>query len=209
MSEPPASLYRCPRLASRADSRPGACAAPPQAARRRSPPARSLLIAIGADATALAEVLALVMAALVLDARRWVRLAARSRVGAQSEAQVRRALERAGGGGVAGASLAPLGWARGYRQRRDRPDRGRVHDRDQVRARSTNATWPAPARRPRGFIGIGGAGAVEERSRCCAWCAPAGSSTSRTRFSWCRLDRLAPALRAGAGTSPRPRFLAP
>jgi hypothetical protein len=50
------------------------------------------LIAIGADATALAGLLALATAARVLDARRWVRLAARSRVGAQSEAQVRREL---------------------------------------------------------------------------------------------------------------------
>jgi hypothetical protein len=48
--------------------------------------------AAGIGATALAGLLALVMAALLLDARRWVRLAARSRVGARSEAQVRRAL---------------------------------------------------------------------------------------------------------------------
>ena len=42
--------------------------------------------------TAVAGLLALVMAGVVVDARRWVRLAARSRVGAQSEAPVRRAL---------------------------------------------------------------------------------------------------------------------
>jgi hypothetical protein len=42
--------------------------------------------------TALAGLLALVMAALLLDARRWVRLAARSRVGARSEDAVRHAL---------------------------------------------------------------------------------------------------------------------
>ncbi len=45
-----------------------------------------------AGATALAGLLALVMAGLVVDARRWVRLAARSRVGARSEDAVRRAL---------------------------------------------------------------------------------------------------------------------
>jgi hypothetical protein len=50
------------------------------------------VIAAGAGAPALAGLLVLVMAALVVDARRWVRLGARSRVGAQSEALVRRAL---------------------------------------------------------------------------------------------------------------------
>ncbi len=50
------------------------------------------LIAVRTDATALAGLLALVMAALVLHARRWVRLAARSRVGARSEDALRRAL---------------------------------------------------------------------------------------------------------------------
>ena len=50
------------------------------------------VIAAGDGATALAGLPALVMAGLVVDARRWVRLAARSRVGVRSEAQVRRAL---------------------------------------------------------------------------------------------------------------------
>jgi len=54
------------------------------------------------------------------------------------------------------------------------------------RARSTHATCTTPGKRPCGYADIGGASAVKERSRCCAWCAPAGSSTSRTRFSWCR-----------------------
>ncbi len=79
---------------------------------------------------------------------------------------------RVAGAGISTASRSPRPGSRS----RSRPKR----------ARSTHATWPTPARRPRGFAGIGGAGAVEERSRCCAWCAPAGSSTSRTRFSWCR-----------------------
>ena len=48
--------------------------------------------AAGIGATALAGLLALVMAALLLDVRRWVRLAARSRVGARSEDAVRHAL---------------------------------------------------------------------------------------------------------------------
>ena len=86
-------------------------------------------IATAAGATAPAGLLAMIAAALVLDARGWVRQAARSRVGAQSEAQVRRALGGLGGRGMAAPSLAPLEWARRYRQRRDRPDRGRVRDR--------------------------------------------------------------------------------
>ena len=48
--------------------------------------------AASVGATALAGLLALVMAALLLDARRWMRLAARSRVGARSEGAVRRTL---------------------------------------------------------------------------------------------------------------------
>ena len=186
MSEAAASLCRCSSRASRAASRPGACAAPPRAARRRSSAGVLAVIAAGAGATALAGLLALVMAALVVDARRWVRLAARSRVGARSEARFdeRSAGWRRRGGGcgtrsrVAGAGISTA-------SRSPRPgSRSRSSPR---RARSTHATWPTPGRRPRGFTGIAGAGAVEERSRCCAWCARAGSRTSRTRFSWCRL----------------------
>jgi len=123
-------------------------------------------IAARAGATALAGLLALVMAALLLDARRWVRLAARSRVGARSEDEVRRAL----------AGLEAEGW----RVRHSLPCGGRG-DIDSVaiaptgvgfarpkRVRSTSATWLTPGRRRRGFAGIGGAGVDEERSRCCA-----------------------------------------
>ena len=99
---------------------------------------------------------------------------------------------RAGGGGVAGAALAPVGPARGYRQRRDCPDRPRVRNRDQVAHVSMHATWPARGRPPRGFTGIGGVGAGEERSRCCAWCEPAGWKGSRTGFSLCRLTAYRP-----------------
>ena len=55
------------------------------------------------------------------------------------------------------------------------------------RARSTHATWPTPDRRPRGSTGIAGVGVGEERSRCCAWCVPAGWRGSRTGFLWSRL----------------------
>ena len=55
------------------------------------------------------------------------------------------------------------------------------------RARSMRATWPTPGRRRRGFTGIAGVGVGEERSRCCAWCVPAGWRGSRTGFLWSRL----------------------
>ncbi len=117
------------------------------------------VVAIDAGATALAGFLALVTAALVLDARHWAGLAARSGVDAQSEAQVRRALGGleaegwrlrhsllwGGRGDIDSVAIAPTGVAFA------RPKR----------ARSTHATWPAPARPPLGFTVIGGAGAVE------------------------------------------------
>jgi len=51
------------------------------------------IIALGADAPALAGALVLVTIALVLQTRRWLRLAGRSRVGARSENAVRAALD--------------------------------------------------------------------------------------------------------------------
>jgi|ERR1035441_945282 hypothetical protein len=50
------------------------------------------VMAAGVGALAVAGVLSLVMCGLVIDSRRWVRLAGRSRVGARSEDEVRRAL---------------------------------------------------------------------------------------------------------------------
>ena len=58
------------------------------------------IIALGADAPALAGALVLVAIALVLQTRRWLRLAGRSRVGARSEDAVRAAL----------AALQAEGW---------------------------------------------------------------------------------------------------
>jgi hypothetical protein len=58
------------------------------------------VVAVGAGAPAVAGVMWLIALALVIDARRWVRLARRSRVGARSEDEVRRAL----------ASLEAAGW---------------------------------------------------------------------------------------------------
>jgi len=50
------------------------------------------LVAATADALSVAGILAVTMVGLLLDGRRWVRLAGRSRVGARSENEVRRAL---------------------------------------------------------------------------------------------------------------------
>jgi len=158
-------------------------------------------------ATALAGVLALVMAALVLDARRWVRLAARSRVGARSEDAVRRAL-----GGLG---------AEGWRLRHSLPC-GRRGDIDSVAIAPNGAGFVIETKTRR----------FDERHL-----APARHTAAwlhRHRRRWCRrgalpvlcvvrarglegvedevlvvsLDRLVSALRSGAGTSSRPGFLA-
>jgi Nuclease-related domain len=163
--------------------------------------------AAGVGATALAGLLTLVMAALVVDARRWVRLAARSRVGARSEDAVCRAL----------SGLEAEGW----RLRHSLPWGGRG-DIDSV------ATAPT---------GIGYAIECKTRTFDARHLAHARQTAAwlyRHRRRWCRrgalpvlcvvrarglegiedgvsvvsLDRLAPALRAGAGTSARPGFLA-
>jgi hypothetical protein len=164
------------------------------------------VIAARAGATALAGLLALVMAALLLDARRWVRLAARSRVGARSEGEVRRAL-----GGLEA----------GWRLRHSLPCGGRG-DIDSVAIAPT---------------GVGFAIETKTRTfdeRHLAHARQTAAWLRRHRRRWCRrgalpvlcvvrarglegtesgvlvvsLDRLAPALSAGAGTSPRPGFLA-
>jgi hypothetical protein len=163
--------------------------------------------AASVGAGALAGVLALVMAALVVDARRWVRLAARSRVGARSEDAVRRAL----------SGLEAEGW----RLRHSLPWGGRG-DIDSVAIAPTGLAFAIESK-SRTFE----ARHLAHARQTAAW-------LSRHRRRWCRrgalpvlcvvrarglegvedgvlvvsLDRLAPALRAGAGTSPRPRFLA-
>jgi hypothetical protein len=58
------------------------------------------LASAGAGATAIAVALLVVMVGLLIDARRWLRLAGRSRIGARSEDDERRAL----------AQLEPEGW---------------------------------------------------------------------------------------------------
>jgi Nuclease-related domain len=165
-------------------------------------------IAAVAGAAALAGLLALVMVGLVVDARRWVRLAARSRVGARSEAQVRRAL-----GGLK---------AEGWRLRHSLLWGGRG-DIDSVAIAPTGVAYAIEVK-ARTFD----ARHVDHARQTAAW-------LHRHRRRWCRrgalpvlcvvrarglehvedgvlvvsLDRLAAALSAGAGTSPHPRFLAP
>jgi len=87
--------------------------------------------AAGAGATALAGLLALLMAALVVDARHWLRLAARSGVGARSVAQVRRVL-----GGLE---------AEGWRLRHSLPCGGRG-DIDSVAIAPTGVAFTRPRR---------------------------------------------------------------
>jgi hypothetical protein len=164
--------------------------------------------AAGIGATALAGVLALVMAALLLDARRWVRLAARSRVGARSEDAVRHAL----------SGLEAEGW----RLRHSLQCRGRG-DIDSVAVAPT---------------GVGFAIETKTRTFDARHLAHARETAAwlyRHRRRWCRrealpvlcvvrarglervedgvlvvsLDRLVSVLRAGAGTSPRPGSLGP
>jgi hypothetical protein len=165
------------------------------------------VVAAHVGAIAIAAVLTVATAVLPVDSRRWLRLAGRSRVGARSVDHVQRALAALGaegwrlrhslrypgGGDIDSVAIAPTGSRSRSRRRR---------------ARSRNATWPAPRKRRRGSTGIAGARAGGERSRCCAWCAHAESSTSKTEVLAVSLDPLAPALGASAGTSPRPAFLA-
>lgn len=162
--------------------------------------------AAGIGATALAGLLALVMAALLLDARRWVCLAARSRVGARSEDAVRHAL----------SGLEAEGW----RLRHSLQCRGRG-DIDSVAIAPTGVGF-AIETKTRMFD----ARHLAHARQTAAW-------LYRRRRRWCRrgalpvlcvvrarglervedgvlvvsLDRLVSVLRAGAGASRRPEFL--
>ena len=165
------------------------------------------IIAVGSGAPALAGALALVMMGLVIDTRRWLRLAGRSRVGAHSEDTVRAAL----------AALQEEGW----RLRHSLPYRGHG-DIDtlaiapmgiafviETKTRTFHAHHLANTREMAAWL-------CRHRRR---WC-PAGAlpvvcvvgarSLERVEDDVLivSLDRLRPALRVRAGTSPRPRFLA-
>ena len=164
-------------------------------------------MAAGAGGTALAGLLALVMVGLVVDARRWVRLAARSRVGARSEAQVRRALGGlkaegwrlrhsllwGGRGDIDSVAIAPTGVAYAIEVK------ARTFDLRHVDHARQTAAWVCRHRRRwcrRGALPV----LCVVRAR--------GLEHVEDGVLVVSLDRLAPALSAGAGTSPRPRFLA-
>jgi len=191
---------------------PAPSAAPPAAPsgcqRRRATAAGAVaIIALAAGAPTLAGVLALVTVGLLLDTRRWLRLASRSRVGARSEHAVR-------------AALAALE-AEGRQLRPSLPYRGHG-DIDSV-AIAPNGIACVIETKTRTFH----ASHLAKTREMAAW-------LRRLRRRWCRtgalavlcvvdarslerveddvlivsLDRLVPALRVHAGTSPRPRFLA-
>ena len=165
------------------------------------------LVAARTAAPGVAAALLLVTVALLIDARRWLRLAGRSRVGARSEDEVQRAL----------AQLETEGW----RLRHSLPWRGRG-DIDSVAIAPTGVAF-AIETKTRTFDARHVAG-VREMA---LW-------LHRRRRRWCRrgalpvlcivrarglerveggvlivsLDRLVPALRVAAGLSKRPAFLA-
>ncbi|MGA2011780.1 MAG: nuclease-related domain-containing protein [Solirubrobacteraceae bacterium] len=164
-------------------------------------------MAASTSTTAVAGALLLIMLALMIDAHHWMRLAGRSRVGARSEDEVRRA-------------LAPLE-ADGWRLRHSLPYRGRG-DIDSVAIAPTGTAF-AIETKTRAFDAHHLAGVREMAAWLC-----------RRRRRWCRrgalpvlcvvrargvervedgvlvvsVDRLVASLRAAAGTSPRPAFLA-
>jgi Holliday junction resolvase-like predicted endonuclease len=154
---------------------------------------------------ALAGVLLLAAVALGLYARHWVRLAGRSRVGARSEDQVRRALDALeakgwrlrhsirwhGGGDIDHVAIAPTGIAFAIETKT------RTYQQSHLAKVNEQAAW-LTRHRPR-------------------WC-PRGAlpvlCVTRGRVDHVQhdvlvvsVDRLAGALRVAAGTSTRPKFL--
>jgi hypothetical protein len=164
------------------------------------------VIAASASALGVASLLSLVMFGLLADARRWVRLAGRSRLGARSEDDVRRA-------------LAPL-QAEGWRLHHSLPYRGRG-DIDSVAIAPTGIAFVVETK-TRTFEARHLASVREMAAWLC-----------RRRRRWCRrgalpvlcvvrarglerveagvlivsVDRLLGSLRVAAGSSLRPTFL--
>jgi hypothetical protein len=165
-------------------------------------------VAAGAGAPAPAGLLALAVGALVIDARRWARLAARSGVGARSEGQVRRVL----------SGLEAEGW----RLRHSLPAGGRG-DIDSIAIAPSGIAFTIEAKtRTFDTVHLTRArdSAVWLRRHRRRWCRRGalpvlcvvharGLEHVRDEVLVVSLDRLAPALRARAGTSPRPGFLTP
>jgi hypothetical protein len=163
--------------------------------------------AAGTRATALAGLLLVVMVALAVDARRWTRMAARSGVGARSEGQVRRvlggleaegwrllhSLAWGGRGDIDSLAIAPTGIAFAI----------------ETKSRTFDARHLAHARQTAAWL-------YRRRRRWCRQGAvpvlcvvrAGGLEGVEDGVLVVSLDRLASALKARVGTSPRPGFLA-
>ena len=122
------------------------------------------VVAVGAGAPALAGAFVLIVLGLVIDTRRWLRLAGRSRVGARSEDAVRAALaalqQRAGNFAIrcaiAGTAISTAS------QSHPPGSRSRSNPRPEP---STSTTSPTPARWRHGFAATASAGAPPALSR--------------------------------------------
>ena len=166
-----------------------------------------VVAAAAAGATAVAGALLLLMGVLLIDARHWLHLAARSRVGARSEDAVRRALSGleaegwrlrhslawGGRGDIDSLAIAPTGVGFVIETKtRTFDERHLAHARD-------TAVWLRRRRRRwcrRGAFPV----LCVVRAR--------GLEAVEDGVLVVSPDRLVSALRAGAGTSPRPGFLA-
>jgi hypothetical protein len=159
------------------------------------------LVIASAGATALAGVLLLAAVGLGLDARRWLSLAGRSRVGARSEDEVQRA-------------LAPLR-AQGWRLRHSLRWQGRG-DIDSVAIAPTGVvvaietktrtydytTSPGCTSRQLGCHGVGGDGLATAHSPSCAWVRLRGVERVEHDVLVVSIDRLVSLLRVAAGCAP-------
>jgi Nuclease-related domain len=160
------------------------------------------VIAAGAGAGSLAAATLIATVGLAACARHWVRLAARSRIGARSENAVQRA-------------LAPLR-AEGWRLRHSLPYRGHG-DIDSVAIAPTGIAFAIETNRAHHLSNTREMAARLYRHRR-RWCRGGAlavlcvvGARSLERFEddvlIMSLDRLLPALRVRAGTTLRPRFL--
>jgi len=165
------------------------------------------VVAASVGATAVAGMLVLVALSLLVDARHWMRLASRSRVGARSEVEVRRALapleaegwrlrhslRYRGRGDIDSVAIAPTGMAFAIETKCQS-----FHARDLAKTRET-AAWLCRYRRRWCRAGTRA-----------VLCVVGRRSLERVEDDVLivSLDRLLPALRVRAGTAPRPRFLA-
>jgi Nuclease-related domain len=167
-----------------------------------------LTVAVGAGVVA--GVLLLVTVGLLAHARHWVRLAARSRVGAQSERQVRSALERLeaegwrlrhsmpwhGRGDIDHVAIAPRGVGFAFAIE----TKTNTYRREHITHAAATAHWLATRRGrwcPRGALAV----LCLARAR--------GVQRVDDDVLVVSIDRLPAALRAKAGSQTRPAFLSP